>query len=89
MKIFFYKSILVFVLFVLTIHLSFGLIKKQVKREYTNFISKEGIEHVKDKIRKEIKNATKKKVLINSEDAELLNKFLIKLKLELEKTKNK
>jgi len=89
MKIFFYKSILVFVLFVLAIHLSFGLIKKQVKREYTNFISKEGIEHVKDKIRKEIKNATKKKVLINSEDAELLNNFLIKLKLELEKTKNK
>ena len=31
MKIFFYKSILVFVLSVLTIHFSFGLITKEIK----------------------------------------------------------
>jgi len=89
MKIFFYKSILIFVLFILAIHLSFGLIKKQVKREYTNLISKEGVEHFKNKIREELNNATKKEILINSEDKELLNNFLIKLKSELEKTNNK
>jgi regulatory protein YycI of two-component signal transduction system YycFG len=89
MKIFFYKSILVFILFILAIHLSFGLIKKQVKREYTNLISKEGVEHFKNKIREELNNATKKKILINSEDTELLNNFLIKLKSELKKTNNK
>ena len=41
MKIFFYKSILVFVLFVIAIHFSYGMIKKDLKREYTNLISKE------------------------------------------------
>ena len=89
MKIFFYKSILVFVLSVLTIHFSFGLITKEIKIEYMNLISKDNLEHIKNKIRKELKNANKKEVLINSTDAELLNNFLIKLKSELEKADNK
>jgi len=89
MKIFFYKSILVFVLFILAIHFSFGVIKKQIKREYTNLISKEKIEHIKNKLREELKNGAKKESLISSDDAELVNNFLIKLKSELEKTKNK
>ena len=89
MKIFFYKSILVFVLFILAIHFSFGVIKKQIKKEYTNLISKEKIEHIKNKLREELKNGAKKESLISSDDAELVNNFLIKLKSELEKTKNK
>ena len=89
MKIFFYKSILVFALFILAIHFSFGLIKKDLKREYKNLISKEKVEDIKNKIRKELKNGAEKEVLINPEDAKLLNNFLIKLKSELEKTNNK
>ena len=89
MKIFFYKSVLVFALFILAIHFSFGLIKKNLKREYTNLISKEKVEDIKNKIREELKNGAEKEVLINPEDAKLLNNFLIKLKSELEKTNNK
>jgi len=89
MKIFFYKSILVFALFILAIHFSFGLIKKNLKREYTNLISKEKVEDIKNKIREELKNGAEKEVLIDPEDAKLLNNFLIKLKSELEKTNNK
>jgi hypothetical protein len=85
MKIFFYKSVLVFVLFVLAIHFSFGLITKQIKKEYINLFSKEKIEYFKDKIRDELKNGVKKDKLLNAADAELLNTILIKLKLELEK----
>ena len=88
MKIFFYKSVLVFFLFILAIHFSFGLIKKDLKREFTNLISKEKVEEIKNKIRKELKNGNNKEVLINPEDAELLNNFLIKLRSELEKTNN-
>ena len=88
MKIFFYKSILVFTLFVLAIHFSFGLIKKDLKREYTNLISKEKVEDIKNKIREELKSGVQKEVLINPEDAKLLNAFLKKLKSELEKTNN-
>ena len=86
MKIFFYKSILVFVLFILAIHFSFGLIKKQLKNEYINLISKEGIEDIKNKIRNELKDGIKKEKLISSEDSKLLKDYLMKLKLELEKT---
>ena len=87
MKIFFYKSILVFVLFILAIHFSFGVITKQVKREYTNLISKEKVEHIKNKIREELKNGAEKKSLISSDDAELLNNFILKIKSELKKPK--
>jgi hypothetical protein len=89
MKIFFYKSVLVFALFILAIHFSFGLIKKDLKRDYTNLISKEKVEDIKNKIREELKNGAEKEVLIDPEDAKLLNNFLIKLKSELEKTNNK
>ena len=59
MKIFFYKSILVFILFILAIHFSFTIIKKQIKNDYLNFISKENVEYIKDKIRVELKNGIK------------------------------
>ena len=89
MKIFFYKSVLVFALFILAIHFSFGLIKKDLKRDYTNLISKEKVEDIKNKIREKLKNGAEKEVLIDPEDAKLLNNFLIKLKSELGKTNNK
>ena len=43
MKIFFYKSILVFILFILAIHFSFSVIKKEIKNEYIEFFSKENV----------------------------------------------
>ena len=89
MRIFFYKSILVFVPFILAIHFSFGVIKKQIKNEYINLISKEKVESIKNKIREELKIGIEKEVLINPEDGKLLNNFLFKLKAELEKSKNK
>ena len=88
MKIFFYKSVLIFFLFILAIHFSYGLIKKQVKNEYNNLISKERSEYIKNKIRKELKNGIEKDQLINSEDANLINNFLNKIKSELEKNSN-
>tara|TARA_B110000967_G_C18686932_1_gene461023 strand:+ start:612 stop:872 length:261 start_codon:yes stop_codon:yes gene_type:complete len=85
MKIFFYKSVLVFVLFILAIHFSFGLISNKLKNEYKNLISKERVEHIKNKIRIELKNGVKKDDLINPKDAKIINKFLEKIKTDLEK----
>ncbi len=89
MKIFFYKSILVFILFILAIHFSFSVIKREIKNEYLDFVSKENVEHIKDKIRVELKNGIEKENLISSEDANLINNFLIKVKSELKKNNNK
>ena len=85
MKIFFYKSIFIFILFLLGAHYSFGLIIKELKHNYESFASKENIENLKNKIREELKNGSKKKVLIKPADAKLINRFLIKIKSELEK----
>ena len=85
MKIFFYKSVLVFVLFILAIHFSFGLISNKLKNECKNLISKERVEHIKNKIRIELKNGVKKDDLINPKDAKIINKFLEKIKTDLEK----
>ncbi len=85
MKIFFYKSILIFFLFILAIHYSYGVIKKQIKSEFQSLVSKENVEYIKNKIREELKDGIEKKQLINSEDAILINNFSKKIKLELEK----
>ena len=83
MKLFFYKSILVFFLFILAIHFSFGLIKNELKREISKISSKENVEQIKEKIREEIKDGLNKERYLNQEDARLLNDFLNKIKSEL------
>ena len=61
MKLFFYKSVLVLVLFVIGIHFSFSLIKNNLKRDYDKLISKENVENIKNKIEKNLKMELKKK----------------------------
>ena len=85
MKIFFYKSLLVFFLFLVAFHFSFSYVIKKSKSEINNFISKDKLELLKNKIREEIKSATVKDDYINKEDAILLNKFLDKIKSDLKK----
>jgi hypothetical protein len=84
MKIFFYKSILIFTLFILSVHFSFSIITKKLKSQYSHFISEEGIRALKIKIREELKNGSEKDILINPDDALLINKFLKKIKSDLE-----
>lgn len=85
MKLFFYKSVLVLVLFVIGIHFSFSLIKNNLKRDYDKLISKENVENIKNKIREELKDGVEKEVLINSEDAMLLKQFFEKIKEDIYK----
>ena len=87
MKLFFYKSILIFFLFIASIHFSFGLIKNELKRDYNKVISKENSEQIKNKIREELRNGIKKEDLLNDEDAKLLNDFIKKIKSELDNKK--
>ena len=83
MKLFFYKSVLVFFLFIIAIHFSFGLIKNELKREINKISSKENVDQIKEKIREEIKDGLDKERYLNQEDARLLNDFLNKIKSEL------
>ncbi len=87
MKIFFYKSVLIFFLFIVAFHFTFGIASKNIKRQMQETLSKESVEKVKNQIRDEMENAVKKDRYISSEDAKLINKFLNKIKTDLEKSK--
>ena len=87
MKLFFYKSLIVVFLFLITFHLSFGYLHKKIKSEIYNNFSKENVEYIIDKIRLEIKNAIDNDVYIKPSDANLINQFLDKIKSDLNKNK--
>ena len=62
MKIFFYKSILFFFLFLVAFHLSYGYISKRVKSLVDERISRESLQLIKDKIKDEMKVALTKEI---------------------------
>ena len=84
MKIFFYKTMLVALVFFITFKLTIGSLINQTKSEIKNLTSKENVERLKSEIRKEMKKAIEKEEYINDEDAVLIKKFLKKVKSELE-----
>jgi hypothetical protein len=85
MKIFFYKSLLVFFLFILGFHLTVNYVARSVKNEIENNFSKERVEILKLKIKQEFLDDVDEKVFINPEDAELIQSFINKIKTDLEK----
>tara|TARA_B100001175_G_C19012394_1_gene404060 strand:- start:136 stop:399 length:264 start_codon:yes stop_codon:yes gene_type:complete len=87
MKLFFYKSILIFFLFLTAFHFSFGYIVKKIEKNIETSISKEKAEKFKILVREEMKNAIKKDNYINPEDAVIINEFIEKIKNDLNKNK--
>jgi hypothetical protein len=85
MKLFFYKSLIIFIFFLIGFHFTFGIVKKEIKNEMIHFTSKENIEKIKKKIREEIKNGTNKESILNEEDVKLLKAYYDKLKKNFEK----
>ena len=83
MKIFIYKSLIIFFLIIIGFKLTFTYAQKTIERKIDNLGSKENIDSIKDKLRSQINDAIKKEDLIKSEDAALINQFLEKIKKEL------
>ena len=84
MKIFFYKTMLVALVFFIAFKLTIGSLVNQTKSEIKNLTSKENVERLKSKIRKEMTTAIEKEDYINDDDALLIKNFLKKIKSELE-----
>ena len=87
MKLFFYKSLLIFFLFIIALQFTVGSTIKKINTESINVISKEKANKVKSQVLKEMENAINKKDYIKREDAIIINKFLEKIKFDLEKNK--
>ena len=83
MKLFIYKSLLVFFLIFLLFQLTIGSVIKNYEKKMDKYFSKQHLESVKSNIREEMKKATEKQNYLNQEDAELIYKFLKKLEKEI------
>ena len=84
MKIFVYKTIFVticvFFLYQLTIGKKINFYEKKI----TNLSNDQGREDLRNKARQELKKAVEKDQILSAEDKELINKFINKIKKELE-----
>ena len=87
MKLFFYKSILVFFLFLAAFHFSFGYVVKKVEKNIETNISKEKAEEFKSLIIDEMEKAIVKEDYIKPKDALIINKSIDKIKSDLNKNK--
>ena len=85
MKLFVYKTLFVVVCIFLLFQLTVGAKLKQFEEKFANYKSQENIENIKNKIRKELKNAVEKENYLSAEDPKLINQYLNKLKKELSK----
>lgn len=85
MKIFFYKTLLVALVFFITFKLTIGSLTNEIENKIYKIKSKENIEKLKENLRNQIIIALQKDEFIKSEDAELINSFLIKIKEDLKK----
>ena len=83
MKTFVYKTLFIFACIFLLFQLTIGVKLKQLNKELAELKSKKNIEIIKDKLRKELKNAISKENYLSPDDAKLINEFINKLKKEL------
>ncbi len=83
MKTFIYKTLFIFILLYIILHLTIGVAVRNFQHKYQQIFSKDGIENMKIKIRKEINNTLEKDKIFTDEDRELIKKLIIKIKKEL------
>ena len=88
MKQFIYKSIIAVVAVILVYEFTISKQIKQITSQSDMILSKEGRKDGIDKIRDEIKKAIKKDRYLSKEDAKLINQFLNKIRSELKETDN-
>ena len=85
MKIFFYKTLLVALVFFVTFKLTIGSLTNEIENKIYKIKSKENIEKLKENLRNQIILAIEKDEFIKSDDAELINSFFKKIKDDLNK----
>tara|TARA_Y100000590_G_scaffold168471_2_gene192702 strand:+ start:2686 stop:2949 length:264 start_codon:yes stop_codon:yes gene_type:complete len=86
MKIFIYKTLIVFFLFIVAFHLTFNLKLRQYEKQLKSMTDKQNIEKIKTKVKDEMNSAIKKENYLTLEERNLINSFIQKIKEELSKT---
>tara|TARA_B110000444_G_C18417873_1_gene401034 strand:+ start:202 stop:465 length:264 start_codon:yes stop_codon:yes gene_type:complete len=86
MKQFIYKSFIIVVAIILIFEFTIGNKISQIYEKIDVVSTKEGRKESVNKIRNEIKRATKKERYLSKEDARLINLFINKIKKELQES---
>ncbi len=87
MKIFIYKSLLVFFLVLILFKLTIGSLINNYEKKINLALSKDNLVNIKNKLREEIKSGIKKERILNQEDALIIQQFIDKLAQELRENK--
>ena len=85
MKIFFYKSLLIFTIGLIFFEITINAKIKSIKKDIYNLSSKDNLILFKSKIRKQMQDAIEKDDFISDEDAKLIKKFIEKIKIRLDR----
>jgi ABC-type dipeptide/oligopeptide/nickel transport system permease component len=83
MKIFIYKTIFVTICVFFLYQLTIGKKINFYETKITNLSNDQGREELRNKAREELKKAIEKDQILNTEDKELINKFINKIKNEI------
>ena len=89
LKTFFIKLAAITLSIIIIINVTYNLIladKLDIINKISSLDSKESMEEIKNKIRKELRSGLEKEKILDDEDAELINKFYLKIKKELKST---
>ena len=87
MKIFVYKIIVLMVSLFLLFNFTIGYQIRKIEDKVTNLSSKDKIEEIKIKLKKEIQSGLEKDKIFNEEERILLRDFLEKIVTEIELNK--
>jgi ElaB/YqjD/DUF883 family membrane-anchored ribosome-binding protein len=88
MKQFIYKTIVVIIAIVVIYEFTISKQIKQITEQSEILLSKEGRKEGIEKLREEIKKAIKKERYLSKEDAKLINEFIQKIAIELKDGEN-
>ncbi len=88
MKIFIYKVIFVMFSLFLLFNFTIGYQVRKIEDKILNLSSKEKIEELKVKLKKELISGLEKENIFKKDEKELIRKFLQKISTELELNKN-
>ena len=88
MKQIIYKTIIAIIAVVLVYELTISKNIKQITSQSEILMTKEGRKEGIEKVRDELKKAIKKERYLSKEDAELINNFIKKIRKELKESDN-
>ena len=88
MKVFIYKSLIVFFLVLVLFKITVGSLVNNYEKKMSLILSKENLKGIENKLKKEMQAGINKDRILNPADAKLLNKFFKKIQKEITKIDN-